>query len=89
MKVKVESSSDSKGQEFPSRFLLGTRPIEVRSVVDRWYGEQACYYRVIGDDGQTLYVGAARWFGMDRIAETAGTGQILAARVAVPHAGRP
>jgi len=50
VKVKVESSSDSKGQEFPSRFLLGTRPIEVRSVVDRWYGEQACYYRVIGDD---------------------------------------
>jgi hypothetical protein len=50
MKIKVESSSDSKGQECPVRFQLGTRTIEVGSVVDRWYGEQACYYRVIGSD---------------------------------------
>jgi hypothetical protein len=50
MKIKVESIPDSKGQETPSRFLLGTRTINVAAVVDRWYGEQACYYRVLGDD---------------------------------------
>jgi hypothetical protein len=50
MKIKVESLPDSKGQESPSRFLLGSRTINVGSVVDRWYGEQACYYRVLGDD---------------------------------------
>src|SRR5678816_4704017 len=50
MKIKVESVPDAKGQETPSRFLLGTRTINVGAVVDRWYGEQACYYRVLGDD---------------------------------------
>ena len=50
MKTKVESLPDSKGQETPSRFFLGTRLINVGAVVDRWYGEQACYYRVLGDD---------------------------------------
>jgi len=55
MKVKVESYSDAKGQESPSRFLLGTRAILVEAVVDRWYGEQACYYRIQGDD-QNSYI---------------------------------
>src|ERR1051326_2221434 len=50
MKVKVESQSDAKGQESPTRFTLGTRIIEVEACVDRWHGEQACYYRVLGSD---------------------------------------
>jgi len=50
VKVKVESSPDPKGQESPSRFLLGSRIIEVEEVSDRWFGEQACYFRVLGSD---------------------------------------
>jgi len=50
MKIKVESLADSKKQETPSRFLLSTRIIQIDAVMDRWYGEQACYYRVLGDD---------------------------------------
>ena len=50
MKIKVESISDAKGQETPSRFMLGIRTIEIQAVADRWYGEQACYYRVVGSD---------------------------------------
>jgi hypothetical protein len=50
MKIKVESYSDSKGQESPTQFMLGTRTIQVGAVVDRWYGEQACYFRVLGSD---------------------------------------
>lgn len=50
MKITVESYADSKGQESPTRFMLGTRAVEVSAVVDRWYGEQACYYRVLGGD---------------------------------------
>ncbi len=53
MKIKVESFSDAKGQESPSRFTLGARTIEVKAVLDRWYGEQACYYRLQGDDGNS------------------------------------
>ncbi len=50
MKVTVESQSDSKGQETPTRFTLGTRTIEIEACVDRWHGELACYYRVLGKD---------------------------------------
>jgi hypothetical protein len=50
MKIKVESFSDPKGRESPARFHLGTRTIGVEAVVDRLYGEQACYFRVLGDD---------------------------------------
>ena len=50
MKIKVETAPDSKGQESPSRFLLGSRVIEVDTVADRWFGEQACYFRVLGSD---------------------------------------
>ena len=38
-----------------------------------------------GPDRRTLYVTAARWFGMDRMAEMGGTGQVLSAPA--PHAG--
>ncbi|HYJ16849.1 MAG TPA: hypothetical protein VE170_15230 [Candidatus Limnocylindria bacterium] len=50
MKIKVESSADSKGQESPTLFMLGARTIKVEACVDRWYGEQACYFRVLGSD---------------------------------------
>ena len=50
MKIKVESVSAAKGQETPSRFMLGIRTIEIQAVADRWYGEQACYFRVLGSD---------------------------------------
>jgi len=50
VKIKVESMSDAKGQETPSRFMLGIRTIEIQAVADRWYGEQACYFRVLGSD---------------------------------------
>jgi hypothetical protein len=55
VKVKVESSPDAKGQESPTRFLLGSRIIEVKEVSDRWLGEQACYFRVLGSD-QNSYI---------------------------------
>ena len=55
VKIKVESAPDAKGQERPSRFLLGSRIIEVEEVSDRWFGEQACYFRVLGSD-QNSYI---------------------------------
>jgi sugar lactone lactonase YvrE len=50
-------------------------------VIDR--GAFACMLG--GPDRRTLYITAARWFGMDRMAEMAGTGQVLS--VTAPHAG--
>ena len=55
MRIKVESYSDSKGQESPSRFSLGSRTVQIEAVVDRWFGGHASYYRVLGDD-EKLYI---------------------------------
>lgn len=54
--------------------------------------DRPCYACMLGgDDGRTLFMVAARWFGPDRMDEllAAGTGRILTTRVDVPHAGWP
>ena len=55
MKVKVECYSGHKGNERPIRFVMGNRSIEVEEVVDRWYGENASYFRVLGND-ENFYI---------------------------------
>ena len=55
VKIKVECCSGDKGKEGPIRFVMGTRPVEVEEVVDRWYGEHASYFRVLGND-ENLYI---------------------------------
>jgi hypothetical protein len=54
MKVKVECGPGPKGEEKPVGLLLGNRSIKVE-VVDRWYGQQGSYYRVLGDD-ENFYI---------------------------------
>ena len=61
-------------------------------VVDRIEIDRPCYACMLGgEDGRTLFMVVAQWFGSDRVDELfeAKTGQILAAQVAVPHAGWP
>ncbi len=42
-----------------------------------------------GADGKTLFITAAEWHGFERMADGLGSGQLLTARVSVPHSGRP
>jgi sugar lactone lactonase YvrE len=61
-------------------------------VLDRIELDRPCYACMLGDDdGTTLFMVVAKWFGPDRMEELiqAKTGQIVTARVAVPHAGWP
>ena len=61
-------------------------------VLDRIELDRPCYACMLGgEDGMTLFMVVAKWFGPDRIDELiqAKTGQILTARVDVPHAGWP
>lgn len=55
MKVKVESNPGPRGEISPTRFTMGTRTVEVEACVDRWYGEMACYFRVLGHD-ENFYI---------------------------------
>jgi sugar lactone lactonase YvrE len=69
-----------------------TRVRQGGEVLD-WIGvDRPCYACMLGgDDGKTLFMVVAEWFGPDRMDELieARTGRILTARVAVPHAGWP
>jgi sugar lactone lactonase YvrE len=61
-------------------------------VLDRIELDRPCYACMLGgEDGRTLFMVVAKWFGPDKIDELlqAKTGQVLTARVAVPHAGWP
>jgi sugar lactone lactonase YvrE len=61
-------------------------------VLDRIELDRPCYACMLGDDdGTTLFMVVAKWFGPDRMEGLiqAKTGQIVTARVAVPHAGWP
>ena len=51
--VKVECYAGFKGDERPLRFFVGERMLEVKSIVDRWYGPTEKYFRVEADDGNT------------------------------------
>jgi hypothetical protein len=53
MRVRVEAYSGYTANERPLRFTLGERTREVQEVLDRWYSEDACYFRVSADDGDT------------------------------------
>jgi sugar lactone lactonase YvrE len=59
-------------------------------VLDEISIDRGCFSCTLGGPSrQTLMITAARWFGMDRMAEVAGTGQILTVPVKVPGSGWP
>jgi len=54
MRIQVECRA-LPATEGPLRFVLGDHTIEVDDLLDRWYGDEADYFRVRGGDGH-LYV---------------------------------
>lgn len=53
MRIRVECHSGYKANERPLRFFLGERKVEVRELLDRWYGEDYEYFKLLADDGNT------------------------------------
>jgi sugar lactone lactonase YvrE len=61
-------------------------------VLDRIELDRPCYACMLGgEDGRTLFMVVAKWFGPDRMDELieAKTGRVLTARVDASHAGYP
>ena len=76
----------------PEEGSVVLRVREGGEVLDRIETDRPCYACMLGGpDGRTLFMVVAKWFGPDRVDELveAKTGQILTARVDVPHAGWP
>jgi len=53
MQVRVESYSGYKSDERPVRFYIGKRKLEVKELLDRWYGEDYDYFKLLADDLST------------------------------------
>ena len=76
----------------PGGASVVTRVREGGEILERIAVDRPCYACMLGaDDGRTLFMVLAEWFGPDRMDELieARTGQIQAVRVSVPHAGWP
>jgi hypothetical protein len=54
MRIRVECGNEPASKA-PRRFVLGDYTIEVDDLLDRWYSDDADYFRVRGADGH-LYV---------------------------------
>ena len=46
MQVCVETYSDHRGREEPCRLDLDARTVDIAEIIDRWYGEDYCYFKV-------------------------------------------
>ena len=51
--IRVECYAGQRGEEEPRRFWLGTTPVDVTEVLDRWLAPEHRYFKVRGDDGGT------------------------------------
>jgi hypothetical protein len=58
--LRVEAGAGRGGQAIPRRFYLGSRPVVVDEVLDRWLGDDRSYYKVRGDDGD-VYILLHEW----------------------------
>ncbi|MBD3355750.1 MAG: hypothetical protein GF363_01215 [Chitinivibrionales bacterium] len=48
--TKVETYSGYKADEYPKRFWVGDRELEVMDVEDRWFDPAFSYFRVFTND---------------------------------------
>lgn len=53
--VRVECYSGWKADQRPLRFQLGDEVLLVEEIVDRWYGPDETFYKLLADDGN-LYI---------------------------------
>jgi len=52
---KVETYSGYRFDERPTLFHIGERKISVTDILDRWYGPDYSYFKVMGDD-KKIYI---------------------------------
>lgn len=54
--LRVETYSGYKADERPVAFTLKERTFRVEKVLDRWYGADHAYFKVLADDGITYTI---------------------------------
>jgi hypothetical protein len=51
-KIEVVAYSGYKANERPLYFVMDNRRLEVTDIIDRWYGEEHDYFKVLAEDGR-------------------------------------
>ena len=52
IKIEVAAYSGYKANERPLYFVVDQQKFQVAKVLDRWYGQDYDYFKVLADDGQ-------------------------------------
>lgn len=55
-KIEVVAYSGYKANERPMYFIFGMQKMEVKSVLDRWYGPEHDYFKVLADNGRVYII---------------------------------
>ena len=73
--IEVTAHSGYKANERPLHFILDQERLEVEKIVDRWYGVEHDYFKVLADDGKIYLLKWQRsldlWF-VEKILERLG-----------------
>jgi len=56
MYIEVETYSGYKADEYPRKFWLGEKQLEIMDIEDRWYSPGSSYFKVFADDGKTYII---------------------------------
>lgn len=59
IKIRVESYSGYKANERPILFFLESRKLGVVDIIDRWYGTDHDFFKVLADDGRVYLL---KWY---------------------------
>ncbi|MGD2124972.1 MAG: hypothetical protein PVG99_02760 [Desulfobacteraceae bacterium] len=51
-KIEVVAYSGYKANERPLYFVLDNKKREVAEIIDRWYGVEHDYFKILADDGR-------------------------------------
>jgi hypothetical protein len=65
--IKVQAYSGYKGNERPLCFSMEGKELVVDHILDRWYGEDYDYFKVLADDAEIYLLKrdreTDRWYG--------------------------
>ena len=51
--IRVDCTNGDERDRRPERFFMAERSLEVREILDRWFGCSYTYFKVVADDGHT------------------------------------
>jgi hypothetical protein len=52
VEIHVTAYSGYKANERPLYFMLGSKRLNVKKILDRWFGQEHDTFKILADDGQ-------------------------------------